>query len=62
MIKCSVEGCNCEGEYAIYELRMPFKKIWQTDLCDRHEKDIVCKNRELQRAYPDAKWIDWGIK
>lgn len=44
-VRCSVPGCNNDGKYALYELTPKLKKVWRTDLCSKHEKQIVINNR-----------------
>ena len=52
---CEYEGCNSEVQYALYELRDNFTKMWR-HYCKRHDELIAERNAQLKKEYPNAHW------
>lgn len=57
-MKCSIGKCQAEGKYALYELFSNGTKIWRTDLCGWHDKDIAERNYNIKKNNPGLKYLE----
>jgi len=51
MKECTFNNCKKEGKFALYELRADLTKVWRTDLCSEHEKEIAKRSQELRKEH-----------